>query len=69
MCDELGATPEKSPWICHVCDYTSKTEESKTCSLCFRVTCSLHLQKVQVYNEQSGLYEPAEICIYCTPNE
>ena len=56
---------EKSPWICHVCDYKSAETESQACELCFRVTCELHLRPASVYNKHNGLYETARVCIVC----
>lgn len=56
---------ERSPWICHICDFTSDDTESQACDLCYRVTCSLHLRPASVYNEQNGLYETASVCIAC----
>jgi hypothetical protein len=56
---------ERSPWICHICDFTSAEIESKACDLCYRVTCSLHLRPASVYNQNSGLYETAAVCIAC----
>ncbi|MGD9018937.1 MAG: hypothetical protein PVF84_01730 [Desulfuromonadales bacterium] len=56
---------EKSPWMCHVCDYKSTDTESQACDLCFRVTCELHLRPASVYNEDNGLYETARVCLVC----
>ncbi|MDH3997684.1 MAG: hypothetical protein OET90_02490 [Desulfuromonadales bacterium] len=56
---------ERSPWICHICDYKSENTESETCDLCYRVTCSLHLRKASIYDKQSGLYVTADVCIDC----
>jgi len=56
---------ERSPWMCHICDFTSSDSESRVCDLCYRVTCSLHLRPASVYNEQNGLYETASVCIAC----
>jgi len=56
---------EASPWICHVCDYKSSSTESRVCSVCFRTTCPLHLQRVSVYDRDSGLYVLADVCIAC----
>ena len=56
---------ERSPWVCHVCDYTSAEGEAKVCDLCYRVTCSLHLRPASIYNEKSGLFETAAVCIAC----
>lgn len=56
---------ERAPWICHVCDYKSAETESKVCALCYRTTCALHLRSASIYNEKNGLYETAEVCIYC----
>jgi hypothetical protein len=56
---------ERSPWICHICDYTSAETESKACDLCYRVTCSLHLRPASIYNQNNHLYETAAVCIAC----
>ena len=56
---------EKSPWMCHVCDYTSDDTDSQVCDLCYRVTCELHLKAASVYNPDNGLYETARVCIEC----
>lgn len=63
MIDAQGM--ERSPWICHVCDFKSAATEGKVCSLCYRTTCALHLRPASVYNQQNGLYETAEVCISC----
>ncbi len=55
----------RSPWICHVCNYKSDEEESQTCDLCYRVTCSLHLRPASLYNPNNGLYETAAVCLSC----
>lgn len=56
---------ERSPWICHVCNFKSEVSEGKVCSLCYRTTCPLHLRPASVYNKENGLYETAEVCISC----
>lgn len=56
---------ERSPWICHVCDFKSSETESRVCDLCYRTTCALHLRPASIYNEQSGLYETAAVCLTC----
>ncbi len=56
---------ERSPWICHVCDFKSAATESQVCDLCFRVTCDRHLRPASIYNEDNGLYETARVCIEC----
>jgi len=56
---------ERSPWLCHICNFTSDDTESQVCDLCFRVTCQLHLRPASVYNERNGLYETASVCIAC----
>ncbi len=61
MMDESG----RSPWLCHVCNYTSSTTESIACSLCYKTTCSVHLKHVTAYNAESGLYELQPVCIHC----
>ena len=56
---------ERSPWVCHICNYKADDTESKACDLCFRVTCSFHLRPASLYNEKNGLYETAAVCISC----
>jgi len=65
MIGSMDVTPERSPWICHICDFTSETTKSRTCERCYRVTCPAHLQKVSVYNEQTGLYVLEDVCVAC----
>jgi hypothetical protein len=61
-------TPEEahgnSPWMCHVCNISSRGE-SAVCDICFRTACPAHLRRTTIYNEESGLYEFASICIDC----
>jgi hypothetical protein len=52
-------------WICHVCDFTSSSTESRACSVCYKVTCALHLQTVSSFNSESGLFELQPICALC----
>ncbi len=59
---------ERSPWMCHICNYTSDNTESQACDLCYRVTCELHLRSASVYNPENGLYETAKVCIDCGTN-
>ncbi len=56
---------ESTPWICHVCDYRSSTTESVACSVCYKTTCTAHLQHKSAFNAESGLYELQPVCIYC----
>lgn len=56
---------ERSPWMCHICDFKSAKTESKVCDLCYRVTCELHLRAASVYNPNNRLYETARVCIEC----
>jgi len=58
-------TMERSPWMCHICDYKSAETESQACELCFRVTCPLHLRPASIYNTDNGLYVTAMVCIAC----
>ncbi len=60
---------ERSPWVCHICDYKSDDTESKACDLCYRVTCSLHLRPASIYNGKNGLYETAAVCIACASSQ
>jgi len=56
---------EKSPWMCHVCDYRSTIGEGITCDECFMLTCNEHITTATVLNEASGLYELKKICVEC----
>jgi hypothetical protein len=56
---------EKSPWLCHICDFKSDATASRTCAICYRTTCALHLRPASIYNAGNGLYETAEVCISC----
>ena len=56
---------EKSPWLCHICDFKSDATEARICEICYRTTCALHLRPASIYNSASGLYETAEVCISC----
>ena len=58
--------PEKSPWMCHVCDYTSDSTEPIACALCYKIACSSHIVHKTVLNEESGLYELQPICVDCS---
>jgi hypothetical protein len=60
--------PERSPWLCHICNYTSDQTEARVCDLCFRTTCELHLRPASIYNPVNGLYETAHVCIECGAN-
>ncbi len=62
MCSD---TPEKSPWMCHVCDYTSNDTEPVACAFCYKVTCAVHLAHKTVKNEETGLFELQPICVEC----
>jgi hypothetical protein len=62
--DCTESDPHHSPWICHICD-TKSTSESVACSVCYRVTCHLHLTHVTELNRESGLYELNPICLDC----
>jgi hypothetical protein len=52
-------------WICHICDFTSSSSESRACSLCYKVACSMHLKNVTKFNAESGLFELQPICALC----
>ena len=60
-----SSNEEKSPWMCHVCDFTSKDTEPIACAFCYKVTCAIHLAHKTVMNEESGLYELQPICVEC----
>ncbi len=57
--------PESSPWLCHVCNESSTTEEGIACATCFKIACRRHLRTSTVYNPQTGLYEIARVCVLC----
>jgi len=57
--------PRSSPWICHVCGHKSHTGEGVACSVCYKITCALHLQHKSSFNPASGLYELQPICLLC----
>lgn len=56
---------EKSPWLCHICDYRSTVGEGPVCAECYKVTCRPHLTVATVLNNDSGLYELQQICLEC----
>jgi hypothetical protein len=60
MMEESGNT-----WICHICDFTSSSTESRACSICYKIACSLHLKTVTEFNAESGLYELLPVCVVC----
>lgn len=64
MTDCTNGDHGPSPWLCHVCDLKS-TGESTACSVCYRTTCSAHLQTSSAYNSETGLYEIVRICVAC----
>lgn len=61
----MSEDSEHSAWLCHVCDYKSQGGQSVACSVCFKTTCSTHLQHVPVFNEETGLYEIRPVCVLC----
>jgi len=61
--------PDRSPWICHYCGYTSSTTESRACDQCYKITCNAHLQRAMRLNKNSGLYEMTTICAECALEE
>jgi len=56
---------EKSPWMCHVCQYCSTIGEGLVCSECYMITCHEHILTKTVLNKESGLYELRLICAEC----
>ena len=56
---------EKSPWMCHICDYHSTIGEGLVCSECYKITCSDHISTKSVLNRDSGLYELKLVCVAC----
>ncbi len=56
---------EKSPWMCHICDYRSTIGEGLVCSECYKITCRNHITTTSVLNRESGLYELKLICVEC----
>jgi hypothetical protein len=65
MVCRMSDAHENSPWICHICDFKSATTESRTCSVCYRVTCPAHLQRVSTFNKERSLYELQDVCVSC----
>jgi hypothetical protein len=56
---------EKSPWMCHICDYHSTIGEGLVCSECYKITCSEHIATTTALNENNGLYEIKLVCVEC----
>ncbi len=56
---------EKSPWMCHICNYCSTVGEGLVCSECYKLTCHDHMATATVLNKESGLYEIKQICVEC----
>ncbi len=56
---------EKSPWMCHICDYRSTLGEGHVCSECYKITCNEHITTATVLNQESGLYEIRLVCVEC----
>lgn len=54
-----------SPWMCHICNYSSTAEKGVACSRCYKITCRQHLRTASLFNPESGLYEFARICALC----
>jgi hypothetical protein len=63
--NEVRMSEEKSPWMCHVCDYCSTIGEGIVCSECFMITCNEHITTATVLNPETGLYELKMICVEC----
>ena len=61
----MSNEPSQSPWMCHICDYSSTVGEGHVCSECYKITCSEHITISSVLNHQSGLYELLPICVAC----
>ena len=59
---------QSSPWLCHVCDYSSGESEPEICALCYRTTCDRHLRSASVLDTSTGLYVPEKVCIICGSN-
>ena len=56
---------ERSPWLCHVCGYSSTLGEGHACAECYKICCGKHLTVATVRNPSSGLYELQKICVEC----
>lgn len=56
---------EKSPWMCHICDYHSTIGEGIVCSECYKLTCREHITTTTALNEETGLYEFRQVCVEC----
>ena len=61
----MTSEEQLSPWLCHVCDRTFHDIESTVCSICYKTTCSDHLQRIARFNPNTGLYELQPVCLFC----
>lgn len=58
-------TEERSPWMCHICDYRSIVGEGLVCSECYKISCRDHITTTTGLNQDSGLYEIKLVCVEC----
>lgn len=56
---------EHSPWMCHICGFTSVVGEGLVCSECYKITCNKHITTSMVLNEETQLYEIKLVCVEC----
>ncbi len=56
---------EQSPWLCHICDRTSTSNDGVTCGECFKLTCRSHMTTATIRNPGSELYQLVLICAHC----
>lgn len=56
---------EVSPWMCHICNKTSSTTESRACERCYKIACEHHMHTKAFLNRESGLWELKQVCTLC----
>ncbi len=56
---------ERSPWLCHICGYSSTLGEGQACAECYKISGRKHLIVATVHNPQTSLYELKQICVEC----
>lgn len=54
-----------SPWMCHVCSFSSNVGEGLVCSECYKISCRQHTTISSAFNPQTGLYELKQVCVEC----
>jgi hypothetical protein len=61
----MTAENNKTPWLCHICDYSSNIGEGQACCECYKIACHEHMTVATVLNSGSGLYELKQVCVEC----